>query len=919
MSDHPVTEPSISSADAPVDVAVSPLGHLFAEERHGDRQAREAVFCTFNADLGFFERTVLGVTQATGARITVLGDARMSNPDPRAARNAGTRYVHGIAVTGNGSAFHPKLMVVAGPERVVLAIGSGNLSVGGWHLNTETWTVTTADRQRCPALVPEAAAWLRTLGRVCTITPGAVAGLHRTAETLDTLASHSQVMATGHRLVHNSEQSIITQLPSDPVEELLLHAPFHDDNAAAIHALVRRLAPGRVTLAVQSGGRTVIQPQALARVFDELAVPLKVVEDRGKAYRHGKLIEARTVAGHRWTLTGSPNLSAAALLRSVADGGNVELGVLAQPSVSLFPDGTPITLAEVPAMSITSPVASRATPSVFLVEAVRSVDGLRLTLARPPQQPVQILASPGTDYDTWNEIGTVPAGSATCLLQNVDLPGGCRVRPCWQANGIVREGPLTFVTDPVRVRARIGDGHTRHDASPGPIELLGDARLIERWLDAVQQYAAATRAVTLPRIGATGPAGVASESGTAGPRIDSDSEDWLTYSDDAKSRLGGRMFRFALGVRPTAALMMDEADPTLLAPTDRLLDERTTGLQDDDPNSVDDDTAPAGSGDANGEAPTGQEPSDGQTVDSGDDRRRLSPQERRRIRRRLWRAAHEEAPDLPAIDRLTIGTLVLVSIDLGIWDSADGDDGWAEVLATLLTVLDLGDVPTEVEASAASFAAVAIYLIRDHLPVSGRTREVIRYEAAAEKTAHLYPAADLDLIGSHSDGLHNSRGFPVDPDEVVRVISMIVQDDPLADAIEVLGTRHGDWTMHRHQGAVLHVHGAFRNPFTAAAEALDAADRTDMLAVWATNTHGGWALAVRSGQDLFHIELSRGLVMWRHYRLGRLTTATRLCRDSELASRLRVSHGPLTQPIPGATTAFLRVGLDVAHGPPDCF
>jgi hypothetical protein len=32
----------------------SPLWCLFAEEKHGDRQAREALFCTFNADLGYF-------------------------------------------------------------------------------------------------------------------------------------------------------------------------------------------------------------------------------------------------------------------------------------------------------------------------------------------------------------------------------------------------------------------------------------------------------------------------------------------------------------------------------------------------------------------------------------------------------------------------------------------------------------------------------------------------------------------------------------------------------------------------------------------------------------------------------------------------------------------------------------------------
>ena len=170
-------------------VIASPLPFLFEEDRHGDRQAREALFCTFNADLGYFERTVLGVTQSAGARVTVVGDGRISDPDPRAARNAGTRYVHGLAVTGSGAAFHSKVTVIAGSERAMVAIGSGNLSPGGWHLNEETWTVATADREGCPAIVTQVAAWLRTLDQVCAITPQAVQGIGRTATLLERLAA----------------------------------------------------------------------------------------------------------------------------------------------------------------------------------------------------------------------------------------------------------------------------------------------------------------------------------------------------------------------------------------------------------------------------------------------------------------------------------------------------------------------------------------------------------------------------------------------------------------------------------------------------------------------------------------------------------------------------------------------------------
>jgi len=66
---------STDAGNASGNTLASPITHLYAEERYRDLQAREAVFTTFNTDLGFFERTVLGVTQATGARI-ILSQGR---------------------------------------------------------------------------------------------------------------------------------------------------------------------------------------------------------------------------------------------------------------------------------------------------------------------------------------------------------------------------------------------------------------------------------------------------------------------------------------------------------------------------------------------------------------------------------------------------------------------------------------------------------------------------------------------------------------------------------------------------------------------------------------------------------------------------------------------------------------------------
>ncbi|MET7426159.1 hypothetical protein [Dactylosporangium sp. NPDC005555] len=904
MSDQHSAGSTQATATEPPDIetSTSPLTHLFAEERHGDRQAREALFCTFNADLGFFERTVLGVTQSTGARVTVVGDARMSDPDPRAARNAGTRYVHGVAATPHGSAFHPKVAVVVGPQRALVAVGSGNLSVGGWHLNAETWTVATANQDRCPALVPELATWLRTLDQVCAISPTAVDGLHRTAAALDALATGSTIIDTGHHLVHSSTQPIIDNLPTGPIAHLLLYAPFHDENASAVQTLLQRFRPGRVTLAVQSRGRTVIQPASIERVVAELNVPLSVIEDDAKAYRHGKLIEAVDTNGRRWTLTGSPNLSASALLLPATGRGNIELGIVANPSISLFPSGSPISLTDVPAVSITSSAAIRQTSRVLLIAATRTAGGVHITFARPFDGPVEIHASLEAEYDVWSRIGTAPAGAQHHLLAGVDLPGGSRVRGAWHDGPDLQHGTLIFVTDPDQVMTRIGQEATRSAATHDPYTLLADPRLVDMWLTGIGQLAAARRTVALLGAGGTtGPAGKSERHG-GGIRIDTDAEDWLRYSDDAKARMGEHMFHFALGGLPALAAFAARSHAGLLTPTDRLVDERTAGLDGDDANSVNDDSDPSTS--------TNEEP---------DDRSRLSDQHKRRIRRRLTSVVMEEMPNYSAVDRLAISTLVLVAVELGVWASALGEDGWIDVLATAIESVDLGDLPLPLEASAASFAAVAIYLIRDHLPTTGRIREALRYETATSRTAHLYPAAELNLVAGHAGPLHNSRGFPVDPDDVMRTIAMIVQNDPLTDATEVVEARHPTWRIHQHSASVLHIHGNFRTPFAAAGEALDSIGGVAVAAIWATSSHGGWALVARDGSDLIHVEQQHGPVLWRHYRLTQLTTATRVAQDKELANRLRVPHGPLVQPFETATTVLTSAGVNITIGAPTCF
>jgi len=228
------------------------------------------------------------------------------------------------------------------------------------------------------------AAWLRTLDDASMIAPQAVKGIGRTATLLERLAATTTVVETGHRIVHTSTAPIIDQLPDGDVSHLLLYAPFHDEKGAAVRRLIERLRPRRVTLAVQSDGRTVIQPEALRFVLANLDVQFDVLEDAGKRYRHGKLVEAVRPDGSRWTLTGSPNLSARALLLSASEGGNIEVGVVAEPADSMFafPGSTAVELSQVPAVRIAGAAAGRAAGDTVLLAAVRVEDGLEVVFGK---------------------------------------------------------------------------------------------------------------------------------------------------------------------------------------------------------------------------------------------------------------------------------------------------------------------------------------------------------------------------------------------------------------------------------------------------------------------------------------------------------------------------------------------------------
>jgi hypothetical protein len=853
----------------------SPLTLLLEEERHGDRQAEHALFLSFTTDLGFFEAVGLGPAQACGARVTVVGDAAMATADPRAVRRAGRSYLPGYAACGG--AFHPKLVAIVGPQRATVAIGSGNTTLPGWQTNAELWTVLRGDRERVPAAFTDVSGWLRYLPDAVRFSSGVPETLTSVAEALQRLCDHAgQVSgADSTTLVSSVDGAILSQLPAGPVEELAVCAPFHDPGAVALRSLVTRLQPRRVIVSYQTD-LTQLDGPALAELAAELDAEIRL--DGEVRYRHGKLIEW-VIDGHRYALTGSPNLSSAALLKGVNQGGNCELGIITPLSSSLLPAGTAVSTATVGSARFSVHGRDEAVP--LLLGATRIEQGLHVMLARPGRVAGHVELSPAAaPPEAWERVGNVPAGEAEVTV-TVPAPGGSRLRLAIVVDDLPRYSNVVFVVDPVSVLRRPGIT-AEHIPTTRPDDLFDDARLAERFLSDLTALAA-----TLTR--PPGASTVAAENRSASITADVDTADrWERYLDECAGRIGHPLLRFALGL-PALPQGHEPAYEALLPVSwdERFTDDSEAGLDDD---NVEDETELVADQAASSVLP---------------DLLRSSPTMRRRYRRWASRLT-QAAPQFGAPERMLVTRLLLWTAAAGAWDH--DDHSWLDLLADAVRELGSANVAAPIEPQVASLAAVALAVLRAHAPRNASTRETLAFARAAKAVDYLLPAADGPYIAEYSKLLARAFGPATTPEAVQILAAEIVQADPVADAVWALAELGHD--AHRHGDRLLHITGNYSNPLPVALQAIGAAQDAALVGAWATAKSGGWILAIWRRPDLITIDARQPTRLWRHYRLDGLVSPASLAAQRSLEGARSVHHGPFMHPFPEAVTALQHLGLE---------
>ncbi|MEU8720465.1 hypothetical protein [Streptomyces antimycoticus] len=860
----------------------SPVTLLREWSERSDQQAlHEALFLGFTVDLPFLEKVAIPVARGLGARTAVIGDAAQGLYDPVDVRMAGRSYLHGLASCRR--AFHPKVVLLIGEHACRLAVGSGNPTLSGWGANDELWTVVETEDDDSHALLADLADWLTALPSAVELAPWSASHLAELAALLT--ERHVNAPAgpeSGARLLHNLQESLLDQLPLGPVDELHAYAPFVDEAGHALSGLLGRLTPRRTILGLQPRWSS-YDAGAIKRALGGFDAQIRFLEET--RMRHGKFVEWQA-GGRRYALTGSPNLTRAALCTSTRDGGNCELAVLAADTAPLLPEQGRITsLASLTGHTI-RPFQSTG-HTLVLLGAKTDSEGLHVSLAHPQPLPVVISTSPDGSPGSWTRTGTIPAGAAAWSFPLPEVSGAAVRATCARPDGTTAESAAVFVYSPVHCARR-------HSADNGPRlrydytaqTLFADERAARRFETDLLRLRELTAGTSAPRVSPAGDT-------TTGSVTSSGVDRWDAYLADCRRMIGAPLTDLAFGTSP---LDLPQA------PSSRwIVSAVTLGVREEDDEEHEDETEEV-------DLPTTSEPLAPY----------VAPEQRARCRTwaQRWVTAltgPNGSAAAPVPVRLLVANLYVQLLAAGVWD--EHDQSWRDGLSRLLEALRSEglageadhDAPPETRRRLDAVAAVVMtLLVQDATFTGGGEHDVLAartWHGGKAMIARAEPAEAEDLMIPPERAL--ARVAPWS--EVDRLIALAQADDPYAEAIE--GLTAAGWSV-AYEDGLWEIAGSFGNPLPAVAKAAERLGRrhADGVLVRARSKNR-WAFMAWA--DPYLVLLNPPARVWFTYQVRPPATPESRFSGGDLSAVPgRIGSAPLQKGPPEALRKILaEVGL----------
>ena len=301
------------------------------------KDVTNAVILTHNIDFVFVQTVVLSAFRRCGhPTITVFADSKCAAETfahQRAVLSSlGLRYRVAPVEMDPGFRFHPKAVLLSGEQAATLLVGSGNLTFGGWRENGEVWTHFESESDGAAPILAFRGYLADVIERVAlpeaveaeveeAFDPGSKSWLSAEQERATSLVGR---VGSGSALL----ERMLDATGNDPVDELLVCAPYFDDDGIALRELVARVGASRTKVLCQTG-RSTLQERAWRPTAEKARLrsidftrPVSDGEERS-AFLHAKFYGLRR-ENDVVVLSGSANCSRAAL--TVAGrAGNAEL------------------------------------------------------------------------------------------------------------------------------------------------------------------------------------------------------------------------------------------------------------------------------------------------------------------------------------------------------------------------------------------------------------------------------------------------------------------------------------------------------------------------------------------------------------------------------------------------------------------
>ncbi len=235
----------------------------------GGEKFHSCLLASYSLDYYFFEQRILRILRSKGIRnISVLTDASvaeeyMKNMLGNIKKISSLYSLTSVMARG---AFHPKLYMFFGDDRILMIIGSGNLTSGGMGKNHELFISFYADKDNIDQLPILLQGWSYLRSVSSNLTGISLRQQKWIAEYCSLLPkkTNANLPTTFFPLngglevsfLHNRDVTMLESLkklitPSTTITKITIASPFFDKNGIFLDKLVKQFPTATIDIYVQ--------------------------------------------------------------------------------------------------------------------------------------------------------------------------------------------------------------------------------------------------------------------------------------------------------------------------------------------------------------------------------------------------------------------------------------------------------------------------------------------------------------------------------------------------------------------------------------------------------------------------------------------------------------------------------------------